>query len=106
MSREAILKVKETEALAVEMVRNARARAQQMRDTTESEGKALCAAAESETLAKRDEMMVQLRAKTEELYQNTLAEAKAEADELTREVSLRRRIGEKIIIRGLESKCR
>ena len=106
MSREAILKVKETETLAAELVRNARARAQQMRETTDSEGRALCEAAETETLAKRAEMMEQLHAKTEEFYQNTLSEAKEEADALTREVNLRRRIGEKIIIRGLETKCR
>ena len=56
MSREAILKVKETEEQALQLVRDARARAAQMREETEREGVALCAAAETETLAKREEM--------------------------------------------------
>ena len=106
MSREAILKVKETEEQALRFVSDARAKAAQMREETEREGQMLCATAESETLAKREEMMKQLRIKSEELMKNTLAEAKAEADALTREVNLRRRVGEKIIIRGLDSKCR
>ena len=106
MSREAILKVKETEEQALQLVRDARARAAQMREETEREGVALCAAAETETRAKREEMMKQLHIKSEELMVNTLAEARAEAEALTREVNLRRRVGEKIIIRGLDSKCR
>ncbi len=106
MSREAILKVKETEAQAEAIIRDAEQRARQMREAAEQEGLALCDAAEREMTLQKREMLEQLRVKSEELMARTLEEAQEEADALTAAVSLRRKIGEKIIIRGLDKKCR
>lgn len=106
MSREAILIIKETEARAEQIVRDAQARARQMREDAERDGRSLCERTESEVLAQRAEMLKQIEVKSEELLARTLEEAREEADALSAAVSLRRRIGEKIIIRGLDTKCR
>ena len=106
MSRDSILKVREVEAKAEQTVADAKAQAQKMLEQTHAEGKALCSDTEREVLAKRDEMMKRIHEKSAQLEQDALAEAKQEADDITKEVSLRRKIAEKIIIRGLDSKCR
>lgn len=106
MSRDSILKVKEVEAQAEKTVADAKQKAQQMLLQTHEEGRALCNDAELQTLAKREEMMTRIREKSVQLEEAALAEAKEEAADITREVSLRRKIAEKIIIRGLDSKCR
>ena len=106
MSREAILKVWETEKEAAEIVRIAKERAQIMRDAAEREGQEKCRVAEAETLAMRAQMMEQLHIKAEEHTDRVMEEARAEADELTQEISLRRKIAEKMIIRGLDMQCR
>lgn len=106
MSREAILKVKETERAAADMIRDARVRAEQMRQAAEAEGQEICRLAEAEELERRRELMEQLCAKTEELSEHSAQEAREAADEMLAEVRLRRKIAEKIIIRGLDSKCR
>ena len=106
MSREAIIKVRETEKQAADIIREAKDRAQKMRDEVELAGQEMCRLAETETLAKRAQMMEQLHIKSEEHTERVMEEARAEADELTKEVSLRRKIAEKIIIRGLDMQCR
>ena len=88
------------------MILDAEARARQMREDAEREGRELCRRTEEETLARREEMLTQIRAKTEELLESTLEEGRQEVDALRQEVALRRRIAEKIIQRGLDSKCR
>ena len=106
MSRDSILKVKEVEAQAEKTVADAKLQAQQMLMQAHEDGKKLCNDAELQTLAKREEMMVRIREKSVQLEEAALAEAREEAAEISREVSLRRKIAEKIIIRGLDSKCR
>ena len=106
MSREAILRIKDAETRAEEIVREARARAQSLREAAEREGLALCESVERETLSKKAEMMEQIRVKAEELFAATAEEARGEADELSKAVQLRRMIAEKIIVRGLDTKCR
>ena len=106
MSKDSILKVKETEAQAEQIVLEARAKAQKMLEDAEREGKALCSDAELEMLAKRDEMMALVRERSEQIGATSLEEAKQEANDIKREASLRRKVAEKIIIRGLDSKCR
>ena len=91
---------------AADIVREAKDRAQRMREEAELAGQEMCRVAETETLAKRAEMMKQLRIKSEEHTARVMEEARAEADELTQDVSLRRKIAEKIIIRGLDMQCR
>ena len=106
MSREAILKVQETEEQAKQTVLKARENAQQMIERAECEGKELCASTESEMIEKREDMMMRIREKADELTAASLAEANEECKLLVRDVTLRRKMAEKIIIRGLDSKCR
>lgn len=106
MSREAILKIKDAELQAAETVAQARARAQKMREDALREGEALCQTAEEETLSQRAEMMRQLDEKAKELSALTEQQAREEADQISKDVRMRRRIAEKIIIRGLDTKCR
>ena len=106
MSRDSILKVKEVEAKAEQTVADAKAQAQKMLDQARADGAVLCESTESEILAKREEMMVRIREKSAQIEADALDEAKQEADQMTKDVSLRRKVAEKIIIRGLDSKCR
>ena len=91
---------------AAALVRDARDRAQKMRDEADAAGKQMCRKAEEETLAKRAEMMDQLHIKAEEHTARVMEEAREETDEMIKDVSLRRKIAEKIIIRGLDMQCR
>ena len=106
MSREAILKVRETEEQANSAVLEAREAAQKMIACAEQDGRALCEATEAEMLEKREEMMARIREKADEIAVASLAEADEECKQLVRDVTLRRKMAEKIIIRGLDSKCR
>ena len=60
----------------------------------------------SETSAELDAMMEQIRQRADEHTLRVIAEGETEAEELAERVKLTRRIAEKIVIRGLESKCR
>ena len=51
-------------------------------------------------------MLQELRKRTAELSARMESESAAEAKEMKQSVSLRRKIAEKIIIRGFEAKCR
>lgn len=106
MSKESILKIKEVESQAERIVEEARLQAQEMVEKAEREGKLLCEKAETETLENRNAMLQRIDEKTAQLAEQSMEEAKAEAEELRRSVSLRRKSAEKIIIRGLDSKCR
>ena len=106
MSRESILKIQETEQLAERMVADARARAQAMIAEAEAEGKALCATTEQETAQSLAVMLKQIRERTEGMMERMENKSIEEVNEMKRNVSLRRRIAEKIIIRGFERKCR
>lgn len=106
MSRESILKIKETETQAEQLIREAREAAGQMIAEAERNGKELCDRAEAESLAARREMMDRIRERIAEMTERTDTEAKDEVEEMKKAVTLRRKMAEKIIIRGLEAKCR
>lgn len=106
MSRESILKIQETEQQAERMIADARARAQEMIAAAEAEGRALCADTERETAASLAAMLEQIRERTVVMSERMANESLAEVDELKKNVSLRRKIAEKIIIRGFDRKCR
>ena len=106
MSRESILKIQETEQLAEKIVADARARAEEMIAAAEAEGRALCAKTETETSASLAVMLEQLRERTEGMSERMETESLAQIEELKKNVSLRRKIAEKIIIRGFDRKCR
>ncbi len=106
MSRESIQKIKETEQEAERIVSEAQARAQQMIADAERNGQALCERTEAETVAAAKDVMLQLQERSNALRTRMSEEAQEEANELKRQASLRRRSAEKIVIRGLTSKCR
>ena len=106
MSRESIKLVKQTEEEAERILREAQEKAAQMVADAEANGIALCETTEAETIAAAKEVIVQLRERADGLRDRLETEAQEEAAEITRQASLRKRSAEKIVIRGLASKCR
>ena len=106
MSRESILKIRETEDTAARTVETAKARAKEMVEQAERDGKALCERTEAETSAEYTAVLSRIRERSEAFLEDSRTETDEEIAKLRREVSLRRKIAEKIIIRGFESKCR
>lgn len=106
MSRESIMKIRETEEKADRIVAEAKQRAQQMTEQARLDGKALCETTERETADSLKAMLSDIRTRTESMSERFDAESGEAVDALNRSVSLRRKIAEKIIIRGFEKKCR
>ena len=106
MSRESIKLIKQSEQEAERIVREAQEKALQMMADAKAEGEALCDSTEAETIAAAKEVILQLRERAENLRERLDTEAKEEAAEIVRQASLRKRSAEKIVIRGLASKCR
>ena len=106
MSRESIKMIKQTEEEAERILREAQQKAAQMVADAEANGAALCESTERETIAAAKVVIGQLREKAENMRERLNAEAKGEAAEIVRQASLRKRSAEKIVIRGLASKCR
>ena len=91
MSRDSILKIKETEQAADQLIEDARLRAKEMIERAEREGRELCAEAEERTAA---------------MAERVSEEANSAAEEMRKNAALRQRSAEKIVVRGLMSKCR
>ena len=106
MSRESIKVVKQTEQEAERILREAQEKAAKMVADAEAEGVALCENTEAQTLAAAKEVIVQMRERAENLRERLDGEARDEAADIIRQASLRKRSAEKIVIRGLASKCR
>lgn len=106
VSKETVFKIKETEAEAQRILAEAEAEAKKMIRAAQAEGARLRAETERETAAGLAAMTQQIRQKAEEHTARVLEEAAAEADELAERVKLTRRVAEKLVIRGLEAKCR
>ena len=106
MSRDSIVKIKETEQRAEQIVEEARARAKAMLEKAESDGRALCSRTEKEALARNAQMREELRERTAQTVAHADEEARAAADAIRKDAFLNKRSAEKIVIRGLMSKCR
>ena len=106
MSRESILKIRETEDEAERIVAEARARAHEMILEAEQKGRDLCRRAEDETAAEMRAMLDQIRERTASVAARMAEENVADSEEMRNTVALRRRVAEKIIVRGFEAKCR
>ena len=106
MSRESIQKIQEAEARAEKLVEDAKRDARTMQADAERFGKEECERIEAETVASLAAMMEQLRERTDAMSERMNAEAQEEAEKLRSESALRHRSVEKIVIRGLMSKCR
>ena len=77
-----------------------------MLESAEADGRALCVQTEKEVRDKNGALMNQLRERTAETVANAAEEAKGEAEEMRKNAFLNKRAAEKIVIRGLMSKCR
>ena len=106
MSRESIKMVKQAEQEAERILREAQEKAAQLVADAEANGVALCENTETQTLAAAKEVIVQLRDRAENLRERLDGEARDEVAVIVRQASLRKRSAEKIVIRGLASKCR
>ena len=106
MSKETVFKIKEAEAEAHRILSEAEAEAERMIRAARAEGERLCAETQRETAAELAAMTEQIRLRTVEHTARVLEEAETEADQLSERVKLTRRAAEKIVIRGLEAKCR
>ena len=106
MSRDSILKIKETEQRAERIVEEAKLRARTMVEEAEAAGEKLCADTEERTRAEIASMKETLRERTAETVKLAGEEAQDEAEEIRKTAFLNKRGAEKIVIRGLMSKCR
>ncbi|MBE6633615.1 MAG: hypothetical protein E7620_04635 [Ruminococcaceae bacterium] len=106
MSKETIIRLKEAEAEAARILSDAEARAKQMRADAEAAGRALCESTERELSEELAGMLEQIRERSEEHRQRVLEETRGEAETIASNVRLNRKSAEKIVIRGLDAKCR
>lgn len=106
MSRESIKLIKESEMQAERIVLQAQEKAAQMVADAKQRGEALCESVEKETVETAKQAILQLRERADGMRERLNNEANEQAAEITRQASLRKRSAEKIVIRGLASKCR
>ncbi len=106
MSRESILKIRETEQVAEDIVESAKAQAREMLAEAERRGEALCTRIQTEVTAEWEHTMQQVDERTAAMTERAKQEAANLAEELCKNATLHQRSAEKIVIRGLMSKCR
>lgn len=106
MSRESILKIKEAEESADRIIEDAKVRAREMIEAAERDGRDLCATTETRTAEEIAETMKQLRERTAAMVERIALEANESAEAMRKNATLRQRSAEKIVVRGLMSKCR
>lgn len=105
MSREAIMKIRETEAEAARIRARGAEKAKEILREAEAEGVKLCETAESRAAEENREKLAMTREKAEQLLAKTRAEAKKENEKLRESRSDRIRDGVRMIIGGLFEKC-
>jgi len=106
MSRESILKIQETEEEAERLIAEARELAKKLVADAQRNGKESLRVAEEESRAAAAEMLGQIRERTAQLGERLDSESQEACEELRRTVQLRRKAAEKVIMRGVEAKCR
>ena len=106
MSKETIFKIREAELEAERILAEADAEAARMRAEAEEKGRRLCEETERQVTAELAAVTEQLHQRGQEHIARALEEGQAEADALTDGVRFTRRSAEKLVIRGLEAKCR
>lgn len=106
MSRESMQRIRDAEDRAVSIVEEARAEAKRMLEEAERDGAALYERVESETAEELHAMLLAIREKTASATERMMEEGTEEISNLRQQARLRHRSAEKIVIRGLEAKCR
>ncbi len=106
MSRESILQIQETERRAEQILAEARARADAMRADAHREGEVLCRTVEEDTRAALADTLQKLRERADAMTERMAEESREAAEELRKNAALRQKSAEKLVTRGLMSKCR
>jgi vacuolar-type H+-ATPase subunit H len=106
MSKETVLKIIEAEADAKRIISEAHREAEARMDAAREVGETLCKDTERTVSQELSEIMDQLRAKLAEMEMRVSTNTEREAAALSDLASLNRRAAEKIIISGVNAKCR
>lgn len=106
MAKEAIMKIRETEAKAEEIVADARKKAQALLEEAKANGQALCETAERDAAKERQTKIAAAQKRGEKQIAAGNAAVALEIEELKKDAAMKKKIAEKIVLRGLEEKCR
>ena len=106
MSKETIIKIKEAEEDAKRIIREAHLEAEARMEAERAEGERMCRETETALTAELLGMMDQLRARLKKMEERVESETQREAENLSGLASLNRRAVEKIIVSGVNAKCR
>ena len=88
------------------MVADATEQAQLIVEQAKQNGEALCRQAEKEADEQMRQMLDGIKERTEATARRFATDAESEAEEMKRMSRLHQKVAEKIIIRGLDAKCR
>ncbi len=106
MSRDSIARIKEAEAEAARMIAEAETRAAAMLADAERRGNEYCRRSEETCRAELAATLFAIRERTDALDARMEEETAEELNALRNQAAMRKRIAEKIILRGVEAKCR
>lgn len=106
MSKDTLQKIREVEDGAARTVAEAGERAKAMKEEAVRAGEEQLAETEKTVSAELAGMLEQIRAKTGELTERVMEETRAEAEEIAARARLNRKSAERIVIGGLDAKCR
>lgn len=106
MSKEAILKIRTTEEKAESILAEARVSAKARVEAARESGRALRETAEEDGAKALKLEQEKLQRERDEALAACEEEAKKEIADLQKEAALRKKNAERIVLRGLEDKCR
>ncbi len=106
MSNETVLKIIEAETDAKRIIEDAHLETEARIDAEREVGEKLCRDTEGEVSEELSRIMDQLRAKLAEMETRVASDTEREMAALSDLASLNRRAAEKIIISGVNAKCR
>ncbi len=106
MSKDTLEKIRKAEHDAEQLVADAEEKAKAMKAEAIRQGEELCRMTEESVSAELAGMLEQIREKTAELTERVMEETKTEAEEVAARARLNRKSAEKIVIGGLDAKCR
>lgn len=106
MSKDTLEKIRKAEHDAEQLVADAEEKAKAMKAEAIRQGEELCRMTGESVSAELAGMLEQIREKTAELTDRVMEETKSEAEEVAARARLNRKSAEKIVIGGLDAKCR
>lgn len=106
MSKDTLTRIREAEAQAQALVLQVEEQAKVMKANAIAEGEHFCRETERSVSEELAGMLEQIREKTAELTARVLEETKAEMEEIAARARLNRKSAEKLVIGGLDTKCR